>query len=270
MTMNAAGLVRSSFATQYRRYDRMLARFGRRMLDAADIQPAQRIVDVGCGAGTMTLDVARRVGPRGRVVGIDSSPDVVEVARVRARERRLANVRFVVADATRHPFPVGRVDTIVSRVGSCGFPDAVTGYTNLGRALRPGGKLAFVCAREAQRNPWATVPFRAVRSVLPQLEGKGGVGPFGLADGERIHRVLSESGFSDVRVESIDEAVCLGEDIDDALEFFFETDGRVLSETLEDDTVRGVRAARESALAPFQGSWGVWMPASMWLVTAAA
>jgi ubiquinone/menaquinone biosynthesis C-methylase UbiE len=258
----------SSFATQYRRYDRMLARFGRRMLEAVDLKPMQRVVDVGCGAGTLTLDIARRVGPNGRVIGIDLGEDVIEVARSRARARRLSNTRFVVGDATRHRFPRGRIDAVTSRFGSCRFDDAVEGYANLRRSLRRGGKLAFVCPREAQRNPWATVPYRAVRSVLPELLEHGGAGPFGLSDQAQVKRVLHAAGFRDVTLTSIDDPVCVGEDVDDALEFFFETDGRELSGGLEDDALRGVTRALRSAIAPYDGEWGVWMPASVWLVVA--
>jgi len=261
----------SSFAAQYRRYDRMLARFGRRMLEAVDIQSSQRVIDVGCGAGTLTLEIARRVGPHGRVIGIDVAPEVVAVAKTRAKQRHLSNVRFVAGDAVLHPFPRGRMDVVVSRFGSCKFADATAGYESLRRVLRPGGQLAFVCPREAHRNPWATVPYRAVRTALPELEAAGqDDGPFGLADDARISRVLGDAGFSDVTITSIDDPVCVGEDVDDALEFFFETDGRTLSASLEDEALRGVTDALRSAIAPYQGDWGVWMPASVWLVTARA
>lgn len=260
----------ASFATEYARYDRMMGDFERALLDAADPRPGQRAIDVGCGAGTTTLDVARAVGPRGQVLGLDSSERTLAVARRRAQEADIPWARFVATDAATHPLPPGDADLVISRFGNLHFGDPVAAHWHLRAALRPAGRLAFVCARQASRNPWALLPAQVLCELsgtpLPARATTGG--PFTLRDPQRIGAILAEAGFTDVSLTSLDLEVCLGDDVDDALTFFFEADGERYEVLL--DAIGHPRAvsALRGALSPFAGDTGVWMPASTWLVTA--
>jgi ubiquinone/menaquinone biosynthesis C-methylase UbiE len=107
-----------------------------RVLDAADVQTGHRVLDVGCGQGDVALLAARRVGPRGLVLGVDASAPMIERARERAHAAGLANVGFVHADAPTHRFSPLRFDVIVSQLVPAGF-------ANLARVLRPGGRVVF-------------------------------------------------------------------------------------------------------------------------------
>jgi ubiquinone/menaquinone biosynthesis C-methylase UbiE len=121
------------------------------LLDAAGLEPGGRVLDVGCGIGDTTLGAARRVGPSGLALGVDDSLTMVEQARLCAADAGLAHVGFVHADAQTQRFAPLRFDAIVSTWGLVVFADPGAGFTNLARALRPGGRLAIVSGGEPDR-----------------------------------------------------------------------------------------------------------------------
>ncbi|HKF89923.1 MAG TPA: methyltransferase domain-containing protein [Acidimicrobiia bacterium] len=123
----------------------------RALLDAAGVQPGARVLDVGCGIGDTTLDAARRVGPSGLALGVDDSLTMLEQARQRAADAGLAHVGFVHADAQTQRFAPLRFDVIVSGRAHHVFTDPDAGFTNLARALRPGGRLAVLSREEPDR-----------------------------------------------------------------------------------------------------------------------
>src|SRR5262249_49827176 len=127
------------------RYDAMLQSFGAAVLAAASLSPGERVADVGCGNGAMTIDAARRVGPNGRALGIDISIPMLDLARRRAKEAGVGNVEFVEADAQVHPFGGGSLDAILSRFGVMFFDDPQAAFANFASALRPRGRIALVC-----------------------------------------------------------------------------------------------------------------------------
>src|SRR5688572_21024309 len=118
------------------------------LVDAAGIGPGDRVLDIGCGTGASARQAARRaVG--GEVVGIDLSEPMLERAREYAGRDGLTNVRFERGDAQTHPFPAGHFDVAISQFGIMFFADPVAAFANIGRALRPGGRLTFVCPAAA-------------------------------------------------------------------------------------------------------------------------
>jgi ubiquinone/menaquinone biosynthesis C-methylase UbiE len=123
--------------------DRSLHEIGRLLLERAAIRPGERVIDVGCGSGATTLAAAPLVGAQGSVLGVDVSEPMLAVARRRAAG--LGNVRFVAADAQTHAFEPGAQDLVLSRFGVMFFDDPPRAFASLRRALRPGGRLCFVC-----------------------------------------------------------------------------------------------------------------------------
>jgi SAM-dependent methyltransferase len=252
------------------RYDAMLQSFGAAVLAAASLSPGERVADVGCGNGAMTIDAARRVGPDGRVLGIDISTPMLGLARRRAKEAGLGNVEFVEADAQVHPFGGGSLDAIFSRFGVMFFDDPEAAFANLAGALRPRGRIAFACWQDLFQNQWLLIPGAAAAEHvgLPQME-PGAPGPFALADPGRVEHLLGSAGFQDVSLESIARPMRVGSDVDDTVAFFESTDiaRRLMADAPPDKVAAALDAIRE-ALVPHAGEEGVVLSGTAWLVTA--
>lgn len=259
--------------------DRMVRPLGQLALDAAAIAPGEAVLDVGCGCGETTLAVAARTGPSGRVLGVDVSAPMLARAAERVAARREgdgAPIELVLADAATHALPEASFDVLVSRFGVMFFEDPAHAFANLARALRPGARLAFVCWRAMEENPWALLPLRAVASVAPvPAPTPGAPGAFALADDARVTRILEEAGFVDVRFVPQDCEVPLGPTGPGV------RDEDVLAHLLEVGPAAravaalGVRPAAEAALSAMlatlprrEGEGGVWVRAAAWLVTA--
>jgi SAM-dependent methyltransferase len=188
---------------------------GELALDRLGLLPGQRVVDLGCGSGRTTLELAARVGPGGEAVGVDISAEMLARARERAVRAGAGNVEFVHADVQVHDLGEGRFDAAYSRFGVMFFADPVAAFANVRRALRPGGALSFVCWQSVFDNEWMLIPGAAVASVtgsLPQLPGPGEPGPFSLADPGRVCFVLEAAGFGSVVIAPHTDQVVIGED----------------------------------------------------------
>ncbi|MFD8784994.1 methyltransferase domain-containing protein [Kitasatospora sp. NPDC059599] len=248
------------------------------LLEAAGIRPADRVLDVGCGAGQTTRLAALAATP-GSALGLDLSAPMLARARALAAEEDIDRIAFEQGDAQIHPLPTAGFDVAISRFGIMFFEDPVAAFGNIGRALRPGGRIAFVCMADPARTEWVQV-FDAVRAVL-QLPAQGvsipsGPGMFSLADPAVIHRVLAEAAFTDVRTEPVEARGQFGRDIDDAADHLLGSGPvRHLASLLDPAGTDGpsaagqVRDALTGALAGYEGPGGVRLRTSAWLVTAA-
>lgn len=255
------------WARHWRRYDRAVAGYRRPLLDAAAIGASERVLDVGCGTGESSRDAAR-AAPHGTVLGVDLSSRMIERAVELAAVEGLANVRFERADAQAHPFELSHHDVVVSRFGAMFFADAEAAFTNLGRSLRPGGRLAVIGWRGPADNEWLAAVFAALAPDRP-LPPPGAPGPFGLADVARTRAALTAAGFDDVGFTTVDRPFWFGADTDDAFEFFRGTGVvRGLTQDL-DDTARAEALDRlRATLAAHDGPAGVELGSGAWLVTA--
>lgn len=251
------------------RYDASARPLGRRMLDAARISGAERVLDIGCGCGGTTRDAAR-LATQGIVLGVDLSRRMLDRARERSRAEGLTNVRFEQADAQVHPFDAGTFDVAISRFGVMFFSDPVVAFSNVGRALRPGGRVAFLVWRELRRNEWVSALREALAAgrVLPEPP-PGAPGPFSLADERRVQQVLGDAGFGRIALDTIDEPFTMGRDADDAFGFVRTlgiTKG-MLAELDEAARVDALAAARMT-LETHDTGQGVLFDSSAWLITA--
>ncbi|MER5596106.1 methyltransferase domain-containing protein [Streptomyces sp. NPDC002265] len=249
--------------------------FDEPLLTAAGIGPGDRVLDVGCGTG-QTTRLAARTAARGSVLGLDLSGPMLDRARLLAAREGLGNIGFEQGDAQVHPLPEAGFDVAVSRFGVMFFADPAAAFGNIARALRPGGRLAFVCMADPARCEWAQV-YGAVSAALPSApqaaDGLTGPGMFSLADPVVVREALGRAGFDDVRTQAVDALGDFGRDADDAAEHLLGSGpGRHLVERLgaagDGEGAERVRAALRAALAPYEQAAGIRMRTGAWLVTA--
>ena len=247
--------------------ERQMEPLGRPALMALAAKPGECILDIGCGAGQQTLELADAVGPSGRVLGIDISARLLDVARDRCAGRGAAT--FVEADAGTFPFAAGGYDAAFSRFGVMFFVDPVAAFLNIRRALKPDGRLAFVCWRAFDENELDYLPLNAAvpHLPLPPPPDSGAPGPFAFAEADRLRSILAAAGFEEVAVAPHDQRV--GSDgLEATLEVLLQVGalGRIIRENPQwrEAVVEPVRAA----LAMRNGPDGVKLNAATWIVTA--
>jgi SAM-dependent methyltransferase len=253
--------------------DVLLAPISQALIDGCQAKAGERVIDVGCGCGSTSIALAQGVAPNGSVLGVDISAPML------ARARELAGkdtpVDFVLADATVYPFDRHGFDLITSRFGVMFFADPVVSFANLHLALKPSGRLAFVCWREPRENPMMMVPLQAAYKHVPKLPqvGPEDPGPFSFADEKRVTRILREAGFSGIRMEPRDLVLdlAIGRGLEAAVQGALEIGpaARALADHPEDVRAAATQSIRE-ALIPFVHGTSVQMPASIWLATARA
>lgn len=247
--------------------DRQLAPLGDRAQAALDPRPGERILDIGCGCGDTTLKLARAVGPEGEAIGLDISRPMLEVARRRAAESGL-KARFLEADAQTEALE-GGFDGLFSRFGVMFFADPVAAFRNLLGALKPGGRLAFVCWRPAAEVPLLSLPLAAALTVLPPLPPPAdphAPGPFAFGDAERTRRILTDAGFADIDIRPFDALVGSG-GLEETLALTQRIGplGNLLRES-PDRAPEAIDAVRE-ALRRHDGPDGVKLKGAVWIVT---
>ncbi|WP_068074168.1 class I SAM-dependent methyltransferase [Novosphingobium lentum] len=217
------GGVGRNWATQWRRTDRSFAALTKRLIARIAELPGNRVLDIGCGAGELSLAIAG-ARPGVRVTGVDVSDDLVEAAQARAHAGSLANVEFLVEDAARWSDPQSPPNLVVSRHGVMFFDDPPAAFAHLATTVRPGAQLVFSCFRAASENPWAS----EIAGLIPQASvttppDRFAPGPFAFADPAHVEAVLAAGGWQGIAFEPVDFTYVAGEGADpvaDALAFF--------------------------------------------------
>ena len=251
--------------------DILLAPISQILIDSAAASLGERIIDVGCGCGSTSIALAQAVAPSGFVLGIDISAPML--ARARQLAPKTLPVDFVLADATVHPFDPASFDLLVSRFGVMFFAEPALSFANLRRALKPTGRLAFVCWREPRENPMLMTPLQAAYKHVPKLPQPGpeDPGPFSFASEERVKRILREAGFVDVAIvpRNLSLDIAIGRGLEAAVQGAIEIGpaSRALHDHPEDVRAAAKESIRE-ALKPFVRGETVPLPAAIWIVTA--
>jgi SAM-dependent methyltransferase len=189
----------------------------------------------------------------------------------RARAEKLANLRFENADAQTFAFTPNSVDLIFSRFGVMFFVDPGAAFANLARALRPGGRLAFVCWQALAQNAWMREPVVALAKhvTMPPPPPPDAPGPFAFADAARVRGILERAGFRGVSHEPLTGEILLGQTVDDALAFASDVGpaARVLLEAPPAQREAAIAAIREM-LAKVLTPTGIRLGYAAWIVTA--
>jgi SAM-dependent methyltransferase len=253
------------------RLDRTLAPVTEPLLAFAAPTPGSVVIDLGCGCGATTTELARIVGPSGRVIGLDISEPMLTLARERLRT--FANTAFLLGDAANLPLHDLGAELIVSRFGVMFFGDPVAAFGNLRSGLAPRGRIRFACWRPINENPWLQVPLHAVYEHVPRLPKPDPEepGPFAFADTARVTRVLIAAGFSAPSFTPLDILIDLaaGGTLDDAVSQASEMGPtkRALAEQPDDLRAAAIRSIR-FALTPHASPGAVKLPGAVWLVAA--
>jgi SAM-dependent methyltransferase len=246
-----------------------MGRVGQRAIEALAPRAGERLLDVGCGCGHTSLLLAGHVGPEGAVVGLDISRPMLDVARGRAAAAGLTNVRFLEADAQTHPLDEGTFDAVFSRFGVMFFASPTDAFQNLRRALKPRGRLAFLCWRSPPENPVLTTPMAVAGHRFPAQEPPrpGALGPFSFADPDHVRRILDGAGFADVVLTPYDVEMG-GNTLEDSLSVAMRIGplARLLRENRE--IVPLAREDVRAAFLPLVRDGAVWQPSATWVVTA--
>jgi SAM-dependent methyltransferase len=247
-------------------FDRSVAAYHERLLATATIREHDRVLDVGCGTGQTTRD-AGRAAAAGSALGVDLSSRMLDYARRRAVEERVTNVTFEQADAQIHPFEPDSFDVAISRTAAMFFGDHVAAFSNIGRALRSGGRLVLVTWQPLPGNEWIREISGALAAGRDLPAPPPNAGPFALSDPHRIRALLGTAGFTDVELDGMSTGMWLGNDADDAHRFVLGLMGWML-EGLDDagraraiDGLRATMTAHETAN-------GVRFESAAWIVQA--
>lgn len=250
-------------------YDAELAGYGPVLRRSWAVQPHDRVLDVGCGAG-QTTRAAARMAEAGSALGIDVSAPAVERARDLARAEGLRNVTFERADAQTHRFAQGRFDVAISRFGTMFFDDPVAAFGNIRSALRPAGRLVMVVWQARDRNEWDV----AIRQALAEpgeptpIAGEG-PDPFSLADPTTVEGILRAAGFADIGLADVGEPVYYGPDTAAAVAWVrrFACTNEFLKRLDPAAAARALARLRDT-LAARMTDEGVWFDSRAWIVTA--
>ena len=242
---SAAG---EKWAVNQERLDRQLSLVADRLFERSAIQPGERIIDIGCGTGASALRAAQAVGPNGHVFGVDISQPMLDLAKSRAGG--MDNLRLEIADAQNHDFVPGARDLLQSRFGVMFFADPIAAFANLLTALRPGGRLSFVCWAAMADNPWFMTP----RNAAAYVTG-----------------ILKSAGFGDVRVDTEACDLIGGDSAANTAAFAVNVGpaARILKlHSPSPETIAAITADVEAEMVPYLRTEGVRVPAKLNFVSA--
>ncbi|KOU13736.1 methyltransferase [Streptomyces sp. WM6372] len=250
-------------------YDAELQRHNEVLRRAAGVRLHDHVLDIGCGTGQTTRQAARRARA-GSVLGVDVSEPALGRARELARAEGLRNVTFEQADAQAHRFQQERFDLVISRFGTMFFDDPVAAFANIGRALRPAGRLVMMVWQARERNAWDVAIRRSLGGAHgPAAGASEGPDPFSLGDPPAVQEILRASGFADVAFTGVHERVYYGPDVATALAWVrgFTCTGALLKGLDPAGAPRAVEKLR-AVLAAHLGDDGVWFDSRAWIITA--
>jgi SAM-dependent methyltransferase len=236
-----------------------------------------RVLDIGCGFGDTTQQLADQIGAEGLAVGVDAAPRFIDAARMEAAEAGVANVRFDVMDIEVASFEE-RFDYAFSRMGTMFFANPVAALRNVREALLPGGQLVMVVWRVREDNEWLyraqQITERFVTKPEEYDEPTCGPGPFSMANADTTSGILNSAGFDEITLRRCDLSVKGGNDIEEAIELTMDLGpaGEILR--LQGERAahlhEPIREAIREGMAEFAGPEGVMAPASTWIVSARA
>jgi ubiquinone/menaquinone biosynthesis C-methylase UbiE len=239
--------------------------------------PGVRVLDVGCGFGDTTQQIAKQIAPGGTAVGVDCAPNFIDGAVKEAREAGARNASFFVADVQTDDLR-GLYDHAFSRFGTQFFNMPVPALRNIRKALKPGAMLSMIVWRKREDNPWIHEAEVRVKEIVPVVSHEEtdqvhcGPGPFSMAGADMVSDMLRIAGYDRIAFERYDADICIGRTLEDAVEFAMALGpaGEIIRLAGDEGQKRKpqVVAALRETLGAHQRKDGIWAGSSAWFITA--
>jgi ubiquinone/menaquinone biosynthesis C-methylase UbiE len=247
------------------------------LLSRGKYRPGDRVLDVGCGFGDSTVRIARLVGPQGHATGVDCALNFIQASERDAAAAGVRNANFFTADVQGDDLR-GPYDHAFARFGTMFFMSPGAAMRNIRRALKPGGTFAQIVWRKREDNPWLHDAELRVREIVPVVSHEEtdqvhcGPGPFSMSGPDMVSSMMKGAGFAGIAFERFDTDICIGRNLDDAVEFAMALGpaGEIirLAGTEGERLKPQVVAALRETLVRYERGNGVWAPSSTWFVTA--
>ena len=255
-----------------------LANHSDQVMAIQNYQAGMNVLDVGCGFGDSTIAIARLVGSDGGVVGIDCAENFIEASKADAAAAQISNAQFSTADAAIDDLG-GPYDEVFARFGTMFFNLPGAAMRNIGRSLKPGGRFTQVVWRKREDNPWLHEAELCVKNIVPVISHDEtdavhcGPGPFSMAGPDMVSEMMSVTGYERINFERFDCDICIGSDIDEAVEFAmaYGPAGEIIrladkeGERLKPEVKIALRSVFQSRL---RDDGSVWAPSSAWIISA--
>ena len=253
--------------------DTMLSPLGEAALNKLNFNEEENVLDIGCGCGHTTLNIAKRIGPSGNVTGLDISEPMLKRAKETAVEMSITNTSFKCVDVQTEELGDQIYSSAFSRFGVMFFEDSVAAFKNINKSLISGGYLSFVCWQSPAVNPWQSLFIQEVKKFLdlPSPPPRS-PGPFAFMESEYVSSILEESKFQDITIEGHEAEVNMfsGRSLSDSVKDYISINPvvtQMLKESSENQIAEIVNSGIE-AFSPYYSEKGLIFPSATWLVTA--
>ncbi|MEX2150534.1 MAG: class I SAM-dependent methyltransferase [Steroidobacteraceae bacterium] len=254
-----------------------LAAHSDELLSRSLFRPGDRVLDIGCGFGDSTLKIARTVAPRGEAVGVDCAERFIRCCEQEAAEAGVRNASFFTADVQGDELR-GPYDHAFARFGTMFFMLPGLAMRNIRNALKPGGRFHQIVWRLREDNPWLHEAELRVREIVPVISHEDtdqvhcGPGPFSMSGPDLVSAMLKSAGFAGISFERFDADICIGSDLEDAVEFAMALGpaGEImrLAGDAGERLKPQVTAVLRDTLSAYARKDGVWAPSSTWFISA--
>lgn len=252
------------------RLEAMLSDLSTHLVNRVAPRAGEHILDIGCGGGPTSATYAAAVGDSGRVLGVDISAPILKLGTQRFGD--VSQLQFELADAMTHTFSEATFDTMTSRFGVMFFPDPAAAFSNIRKAIKPGGRLCFMCWQPMTENDWMAIPAAAAFSVLPAPErpAPGTPGPFAFGDPDYVRGIVEPAGFGELSFSAVTETLTLGS-LDETMELMTQMGpaAQSLREVEEHERLEATAKIRD-ALNEHQRDGAIRMRGSVWIVEGVA
>ena len=253
--------------------DTMLSPLGEAALNKLNFNEEENVLDIGCGCGHTTLNIAKRIEPLGNVTGLDISEPMLERAKESAVEMSITNTTFKCVDVQTEDLGDQIYSAAFSRFGVMFFEDSIAAFKNINKSLISGGYLSFVCWQSPAVNPWQSLFIQEVKKFLdlPSPPPRS-PGPFAFMESEYVSSILEESKFQDIRIEGHEAEVNMfsGRSLSDSVKDYISINPvvtQMLKESSENQIAEIINSGIE-AFSPYYSEKGLIFPSATWLVTA--